>query len=189
MQGRVQLCHASGRGPAPHQQLQQRHSTTTPPIQPALTHLSNHPPTHPAPLLLSTFAAELPAAHARLEGGPRAGRRQLHRAEAVSATVAAAAAPALFSHVRACASSSPSPCLPGCCCPASAGPPSHRPASSLFHPCRAEQTPLNALRFAELCAEAGIPAGTINVLPGYGPTAGASICRHKDVDKLAFTVR
>lgn len=51
----------------------------------------------------------------------------------------------------------------------------------------AEQTPLNALRFATLCQEAGIPPGTVNVLPGYGPTAGAAICRHPQVDKLAFT--
>ena len=52
----------------------------------------------------------------------------------------------------------------------------------------AEQTPLNALRFAELCAEAGVPNGAINILPGFGPTAGAAICRHPGVDKLAFTV-
>ena len=52
----------------------------------------------------------------------------------------------------------------------------------------AEQTPLNALRFAQLCVEAGVPAGAINVLPGYGPTAGAAICRHPQVDTLAFTV-
>ncbi|EFN60072.1 hypothetical protein CHLNCDRAFT_133364 [Chlorella variabilis] len=51
----------------------------------------------------------------------------------------------------------------------------------------AEQTPLNALRFAELCAEAGVPNGAINILPGFGPTAGAAICRHPGVDKLAFT--
>lgn len=52
----------------------------------------------------------------------------------------------------------------------------------------AEQTPLNALRFAQLCNEAGVPKGAINILPGYGPTAGAAICRHPGVDKLAFTV-
>jgi aldehyde dehydrogenase (NAD+) len=51
----------------------------------------------------------------------------------------------------------------------------------------AEQTPLNALRFAQLCNEAGVPKGAINILPGYGPTAGAAICRHPGVDKLAFT--
>jgi acyl-CoA reductase-like NAD-dependent aldehyde dehydrogenase len=52
----------------------------------------------------------------------------------------------------------------------------------------AEQTPLTALRFAQLCAEAGIPAGAVNILPGFGPTAGASLCKHPGVDKLAFTV-
>ena len=52
----------------------------------------------------------------------------------------------------------------------------------------AEQTPLTALRFAQLCVEAGIPAGAVNILPGYGPTAGAALCKHPGVDKLAFTV-
>ena len=52
----------------------------------------------------------------------------------------------------------------------------------------AEQTPLTALRFAQLCVEAGIPAGAVNILPGFGPTAGASLCKHPGVDKLAFTV-
>ncbi|GAB4814563.1 hypothetical protein N2152v2_001609 [Parachlorella kessleri] len=51
----------------------------------------------------------------------------------------------------------------------------------------AEQTPLTALRVGQLAIEAGLPAGVLNVLPGYGPTAGASICNHKGVDKLAFT--
>ena len=51
----------------------------------------------------------------------------------------------------------------------------------------AEQTPLSALRVAELAQEAGIPDGVINVIPGYGPTAGAAISKHKDVDKVAFT--
>ncbi|KAI7845087.1 hypothetical protein COHA_001452 [Chlorella ohadii] len=51
----------------------------------------------------------------------------------------------------------------------------------------AEQTPLNALRFAQLCNEAGIPPGTVNILPGFGPTAGGAICDHPGVDKLAFT--
>ena len=51
----------------------------------------------------------------------------------------------------------------------------------------AEQTPLTALRVAELAQEAGIPDGVINVVPGYGPTAGAAIALHKDVDKVAFT--
>src|SRR6516225_6249862 len=51
----------------------------------------------------------------------------------------------------------------------------------------AEQTPLSALRVAELAQEAGFPDGVINVVPGYGPTAGAAISGHMDVDKVAFT--
>ncbi|MGD1073333.1 MAG: aldehyde dehydrogenase family protein [Bryobacteraceae bacterium] len=51
----------------------------------------------------------------------------------------------------------------------------------------AEQTPLTALRVSELIAEAGFPDGVVNMLPGYGPTAGAAIARHMDVDKVAFT--
>ncbi len=51
----------------------------------------------------------------------------------------------------------------------------------------AEQTPLTALRIAELAQEAGFPDGVINVVPGYGPTAGAAISGHMDVDKVAFT--
>src|ERR1700727_2350778 len=51
----------------------------------------------------------------------------------------------------------------------------------------AEQTPLTALRVAELITEAGFPDGVVNMLPGYGPTAGAAIARHMDVDKVAFT--
>jgi len=51
----------------------------------------------------------------------------------------------------------------------------------------AEQTPLTALRVAELAIEAGFPPGVLNVLPGYGPTAGAAIAGHPDVDKVAFT--
>jgi aldehyde dehydrogenase (NAD+) len=51
----------------------------------------------------------------------------------------------------------------------------------------AEQTPLTALRVGELALEAGIPEGVLNLLPGYGPTAGAAISRHMDVDKVAFT--
>ena len=50
----------------------------------------------------------------------------------------------------------------------------------------AEQTPLSALRIGELIVEAGFPAGVVN-LPGFGPTAGAAIARHMDVDKMAFT--
>ena len=51
----------------------------------------------------------------------------------------------------------------------------------------AEQTPLSALRIGELVIEAGFPEGVVNLLPGFGPTAGAAIARHMDVDKVAFT--
>ncbi|HEX3683516.1 MAG TPA: aldehyde dehydrogenase family protein [Bryobacteraceae bacterium] len=51
----------------------------------------------------------------------------------------------------------------------------------------AEQTPLSALRVGELIVEAGFPEGVVNILPGYGPTAGAAIASHMDVDKVAFT--
>jgi aldehyde dehydrogenase (NAD+) len=51
----------------------------------------------------------------------------------------------------------------------------------------AEQTPLTALRVAELAQEAGVPDGVLNVVPGFGPTAGAAIASHKDIDKVAFT--
>ncbi|MDB5357641.1 MAG: aldehyde dehydrogenase family protein [Phycisphaerales bacterium] len=51
----------------------------------------------------------------------------------------------------------------------------------------AEQTPLSALRMAELAMEAGIPDGVINVVPGFGETAGAPLAEHNDVDKIAFT--
>jgi len=51
----------------------------------------------------------------------------------------------------------------------------------------AEQTPLTALCLAALVKEAGFPPGVINVVPGYGPTAGAAIVEHPDVDKVAFT--
>src|SRR5262245_45283835 len=51
----------------------------------------------------------------------------------------------------------------------------------------AEQTPLTALRVAQLSQEAGIPDGVINVVPGFGPTAGAAISNHMNVDKVAFT--
>lgn len=49
------------------------------------------------------------------------------------------------------------------------------------------QTPLTALRLAELAAEVGIPAGAINVVPGDGPATGAYLVRHPGVDKVAFT--
>src|SRR6266496_1403925 len=51
----------------------------------------------------------------------------------------------------------------------------------------AEQTPLTALRLAGLIAEAGIPDGVVNVVPGFGETAGAALAAHNDVDKVAFT--
>lgn len=51
----------------------------------------------------------------------------------------------------------------------------------------AEQTPLSAMRVAQLAQEAGIPDGVINVVPGFGPTAGAALSSHMDVDKVAFT--
>ncbi len=51
----------------------------------------------------------------------------------------------------------------------------------------AEQTPLTALRVAALAQEAGFPDGVLNVVPGYGPTAGAALSSHMDVDKVAFT--
>jgi len=51
----------------------------------------------------------------------------------------------------------------------------------------AEQTPLGALFVASLIKEAGFPAGVVNIIPGYGPTAGAAICRHMDIHKVSFT--
>jgi phenylacetaldehyde dehydrogenase len=51
----------------------------------------------------------------------------------------------------------------------------------------AEQTPLSALRLGELIQEAGFPAGVVNILAGYGETAGAALAAHDDVDKVAFT--
>jgi acyl-CoA reductase-like NAD-dependent aldehyde dehydrogenase len=51
----------------------------------------------------------------------------------------------------------------------------------------AEQTPLTALRLGELVLEAGIPAGVVNVVPGFGATAGAALAAHMDVDKISFT--
>ncbi len=51
----------------------------------------------------------------------------------------------------------------------------------------AEQTPLTCLRMAALAQEAGIPDGVINVVPGFGPTAGGAIVKHPGVDKVAFT--
>jgi len=51
----------------------------------------------------------------------------------------------------------------------------------------AEQTPLSALLLGELIQEAGIPNGVVNIVPGYGETAGAALAAHPDVDKVAFT--
>ncbi|MCW5892982.1 MAG: aldehyde dehydrogenase family protein [bacterium] len=51
----------------------------------------------------------------------------------------------------------------------------------------AEQTPLTALRLGELLLEAGIPEGVVNIVPGFGETAGAALVRHPLVDKIAFT--
>jgi acyl-CoA reductase-like NAD-dependent aldehyde dehydrogenase len=51
----------------------------------------------------------------------------------------------------------------------------------------AEQTPLSALRLGELICAAGFPEGVVNIVPGFGETAGASLAAHPDVDKIAFT--
>ena len=51
----------------------------------------------------------------------------------------------------------------------------------------AEQTPLTCLRLGELVQEAGFPDGVVNIVPGYGETAGAALAAHPDVDKVAFT--
>ena len=51
----------------------------------------------------------------------------------------------------------------------------------------AEQTPLTALRMGELALEAGFPAGVINIVPGFGETAGDALVKHPGVDKIAFT--
>ena len=51
----------------------------------------------------------------------------------------------------------------------------------------AEQTPLTALYVASLIKEAGFPPGVVNIIPGYGPTAGGAVAAHPDIDKVAFT--
>src|SRR5271169_2662791 len=51
----------------------------------------------------------------------------------------------------------------------------------------AEQTPLSALRLGELMLEAGLPEGVVNIVTGFGETAGAALAAHEDVDKVAFT--
>src|SRR5206468_2541775 len=50
-----------------------------------------------------------------------------------------------------------------------------------------EKSPLTALRLAELALEAGLPPGVLNVLPGFGHTAGQALALHGDVDGIAFT--
>jgi phenylacetaldehyde dehydrogenase len=51
----------------------------------------------------------------------------------------------------------------------------------------AEETPLTALWLGQICLEAGVPAGVVNVVTGYGEEAGAGLCAHPSVDKVAFT--
>jgi aldehyde dehydrogenase (NAD+) len=51
----------------------------------------------------------------------------------------------------------------------------------------AEETPLSGLRLGELCQEAGLPDGVVNIVPGYGETAGRALVAHPDVDKISFT--
>ena len=51
----------------------------------------------------------------------------------------------------------------------------------------AEEAPLTSLRLGELALEAGVPPGVVNVVPGYGETAGAALAAHPGVDKVAFT--
>uniref|UniRef100_H2ZY37 Aldehyde dehydrogenase 1 family member A1 n=1 Tax=Latimeria chalumnae TaxID=7897 RepID=H2ZY37_LATCH len=51
----------------------------------------------------------------------------------------------------------------------------------------AEETPLTALYLGALIKEAGFPPGVVNIIPGFGPTAGAAISQHMDIDKVAFT--
>jgi acyl-CoA reductase-like NAD-dependent aldehyde dehydrogenase len=51
----------------------------------------------------------------------------------------------------------------------------------------AEQTPLTAIRLAELCLEAGVPEGVMNVVTGFGEEAGQALAQHEDLDKIAFT--
>jgi acyl-CoA reductase-like NAD-dependent aldehyde dehydrogenase len=51
----------------------------------------------------------------------------------------------------------------------------------------AEQSPLSTLRLAELIEEVGLPAGVLNIVPGFGAKAGAAMAAHMDIDKIAFT--
>jgi acyl-CoA reductase-like NAD-dependent aldehyde dehydrogenase len=51
----------------------------------------------------------------------------------------------------------------------------------------AEQTPLTAIRLGEIILEAGLPPGVVNIITGFGETAGAALAAHPDIDKVAFT--
>src|SRR3954465_12042338 len=51
----------------------------------------------------------------------------------------------------------------------------------------AEQTPVNAMELGKLIQEAGFPDGVVNIVPGYGETAGAALAAHPGIDKIAFT--
>jgi aldehyde dehydrogenase (NAD+) len=51
----------------------------------------------------------------------------------------------------------------------------------------AEETPLTGLRLGQLCQEAGFPDGVVNIVPGFGETAGRALVAHPDVDKISFT--
>ncbi|MCG7400353.1 aldehyde dehydrogenase family protein [Caballeronia zhejiangensis] len=51
----------------------------------------------------------------------------------------------------------------------------------------AEQAPLTSLRLGELIQESGLPPGVVNIIPGFGPTAGAAMALHPGIDKIAFT--
>jgi phenylacetaldehyde dehydrogenase len=57
--------------------------------------------------------------------------------------------------------------------------------TTVFKP--AEETPLTALYMGQLLQQAGIPAGVVNIIPGYGHVAGAAMCAHDDIRKIAFT--
>ena len=66
---------------------------------------------------------------------------------------------------------------------------SHHIAGKTISHIVTEFTPLTALRMCALINEAGFPPGVVNVLPGYGNTAGAATSSHMGIDKVAFTVR